>query len=144
MTIKGAAQSPGGIDSGKIITFPAGIPGFEKYTTFRIFHKEENNILAYWLEACDSAEITFTLVDPTSYGLHYEINLTDEEQELLKASDPRAIAVFLILSKGDTLGAENSGLNANIGGPILINPEAKLGIQKVIVRSEVNVKIIQG
>ena len=44
------------IDPGKILTFPQGIPGFEKYTKFNVFHKEENNISAYWLESCDSPQ----------------------------------------------------------------------------------------
>jgi len=32
------------IDSEKIFTFLQGIPGFEEYTTFRIFHKDDDAI----------------------------------------------------------------------------------------------------
>jgi hypothetical protein len=28
------------IDANKILTFPSGIPGFEKYTTYIVYHKE--------------------------------------------------------------------------------------------------------
>ncbi|WP_459945146.1 hypothetical protein [Desulfocastanea catecholica] len=34
------------IDSDKILTFPCGIQGFEKYTTSIVFHKKENALIA--------------------------------------------------------------------------------------------------
>ena len=34
------------IDSDKILTFPCTIPGFEKYTTHIVYHKEENDLIA--------------------------------------------------------------------------------------------------
>ncbi len=61
----------------KIFTFPQGIPGFEEYTTFRKFHKDDDAVSAYWLESCDSPEVTFTLVDPTEYDLNYDLYLSD-------------------------------------------------------------------
>ena len=56
---------------GEGLTFPQEYPEFEKYTKYNIFHKEENDISAYWLESCDP-QVTFTLVDPTVYGLNYD------------------------------------------------------------------------
>ena len=50
------------VNGDKIVTFPLGIPGFEKYTTYVVYHKEENGLGAYWLESCDDATLTFTLV----------------------------------------------------------------------------------
>ncbi|MBW6521750.1 MAG: flagellar assembly protein FliW [Desulfoarculaceae bacterium] len=58
------------MDSEKIFTFPHGIPGCEEYTTFKIFHKEDDAVSAYWLESCDSPTVTFTLVNPTEYDLN--------------------------------------------------------------------------
>ena len=131
------------IDPGKILTFPQGIPGFEKYTKFNIFHKEENDISAYWLESCDSPKVTFTLVDPTIYGLNYELDLSEEEQKILGADDPFELAVLMMLSKCEDVEGRQSSLNANIAGPIIINPKTRTGLQKVIVRSHVNVNIVQ-
>ena len=136
-----AAQSQ--IDPGKILTFPQGIPGFEKYTKFNIFHKEENDISAYWLESCDAPTVTFTLVDPTVYGLNYELDLSDEEQKILGTNDPFELAILMMLSKKEDAQGSQSALNANIAGPIVINPKTRIGLQKVIVRSHVNVNIVQ-
>ena len=136
-----AAQQ--GEDSGKILFFPQGIPGFEDYTRYTIFHKEDNEISIYWLESVDSPKVTFTLVDPTSYGLHYTLDLTDQEQNLLEADDPNSLAVMMMLSKPEVAGeTEKSGLNANITGPIVLNLKSRRGLQKVLTRAKVNVNII--
>lgn len=87
------------VNADKIVTFPLGIPGFEKYTTYVVYHKEENGLGAYWLESCDDAEITFTLVAPEQYGLSYELELSDEEFTTLKADSVADLGVFMVLSK---------------------------------------------
>jgi flagellar assembly factor FliW len=123
------------IDSEKVLTFPRGIPGFEKYTTYVVYHKEENDLSAYWLESCDKPEVTFTIVDPGQYGLSYALELTDEERELLGAEGAEELGVFMMLSKKEGSGKPSPVLNANIAGPVIINPRTRLGLQKVIHRS---------
>jgi flagellar assembly factor FliW len=141
MAIERTVSAQPDIDSGKIITFPLGIPGFEKYTRFTIFHKEENGINVYWFESVEQPSITLTMVDPTVYGLNYELWLTDEEQELLAADDPISIAILLILKKGEEDSV--AGLNANIAGPVVINMKNRIGMQKVLLRPNVEVNIAE-
>lgn len=131
-------------DSGKVITFPLGIPGFETYTKYHIFHKQEKKSSVYWLESVDTPRVTFTLVDPTDYGLNYSLDLTDEEQTILQAEDPKLLAVLLMLSKKGEGGEGTSSLNANIAGPIILNLDKRLGLQKVIVTARMDVNIVQG
>ena len=118
------------IQSEKIITFPQGIPGFEEYTTFKIFHKDDGKVSAYWLESCEAPSVTFTLVDPTAYDLNYDIFLSDLEQRTIKANNPLDIGVFLMLKKKREGNA--ALINANIAGPLVINVQEQLGIQKVL------------
>jgi flagellar assembly factor FliW len=141
MAIKKTVSAQPEFDSGKIITFPLGIPGFEKYTRFTLFHKEEKGINAYWFESVEQPPVTFTMVDPTVYGLSYELQLTDEEQKLLDADDPSSIAILLVLKKGEQKETA-VGLNANIAGPVIINVKNRIGLQKVIVRPNENVNIV--
>jgi flagellar assembly factor FliW len=122
------------IQSEKIFTFPKGIPGFEEYTTFKIFHKDDGKVSAYWLESCETPVVTFTLVDPTAYDLNYDIYLDDSEQQTIKAANPLDIGVFLMLKK-DTEGS-GAQLGANIGGPLVINVQEQLGLQKVLKRQK--------
>ena len=127
--------------AGKTFYFPAGIPGFEKYTKFHVFHKQENDVCAYWLESLDDPDLTFTLVDPLTYDLSYELKLTDEEQELLQIESPDSCAVFLILSKKVDEETRKAQLGANIVGPLVINLERRLGLQKVVTRDTGKVSI---
>ena len=126
----------------KIVTFPRGIPGFEKYTTYVVYHKEENGLSAYWLESCDDPEVTFTLVAPEQYGLSYELQLSEQEFATLQADTVEDLGVFMVLSKKADERTGSSSINANIRGPIIINPKKRLGIQKVISRPKVNTMIM--
>jgi flagellar assembly factor FliW len=132
------------IESDKILTFSRGVPGFEKYTTYIVYHKEENDISAFWLESCEEPKVTFTLVDPAQYGLNNELELTDEERNLLQAEKAEEPGVFMVLSKKDNDGKSTPALNANIAGPIIINPRTRLGLQKVIYRSHLSTLIVRG
>jgi len=130
------------MDSGKIITFPKGIPGFENCTQYTLFHKMDNKSCVYWLESVDSPEITFTLVDPTDYGLNYSMDLSDDEAQALGTDDALELAVLLMLSKKTEEG-KGSSLHANIAGPIILNPEKRLGLQKVLASARLDVNIVQ-
>lgn len=132
MSMQSTVTQQPSIQSEKVFTFPQGIPGFEEYTTFKIFHKDDGKVSAYWLESCEAPVVTFTLVDPTFYDLNYDLFLDDSEQEIIKAEDPHDIGVFLMLKKNEEKLDEQ--LSANIGGPLVINVQEQLGIQKVLRR----------
>ena len=136
MTVNGALYTQHDIACDKVFTFPKGIPGFETYTKFHIFHKQENDLTAYWLESLDNPKLTFTLVDPAIYDLEYELHLSDGEQKLIQAKSADTCAVFLVLSKRPGSDGTPASLKANIAGPLIINVEDKIGLQKVMVRSQ--------
>lgn len=141
MSMRSAVTGQPRIDSEKIFTFPQGIPGFEEYTTFKIFHKQDDAVSAYWLESCDSPDVTFTLVDPTEYDLNYELYLNDQEQELLQASNPMDIGIFLMLIKPEN-GGHPAKIGAHIHGPLVLNVPQQLGLQKVLGKAKVNMNIV--
>lgn len=130
--------------SSNLLVFPKGIPGFEAQTNYTLFHSDTESGRVYWMESCDCPDITFTLVDPTLYGLNYVLELTDEEQALLHADSADEVVVFLMLWKRDNTdqGAQ-PGLNANIEGPILINVEKRLGMQKILATPKVQMNIFE-
>ncbi len=131
MSMRSTVTGQPRIDSEKIFTFPQGIPGFEEYTTFRIFHKADDAVSAYWLESCDNPAVTFTLVDPTEYSLDYELNLSDSEQAIIQATDPMDIGVFLMLVKPEG-NTRQPQIGAHVGGPLVLNIPQQLGLQKVL------------
>lgn len=141
MSMQSAVTGQPRIDSEKIFTFPQGIPGFEEYTTYRIFHKDDDTVSAYWLESCDSPAVTFTLVDPIEYDLNYDLDLSDSEQEIIKATDPMEIGIFLMLVKPEN-ETQQAQIGGHIGGPLILNIPRQLGLQKVLGKTKGNVNIV--
>lgn len=128
----------------KEVFFPRGIPGFEDQTRYLVYHSDTQVGRVYWMESRDQPELTFTLVDPKSYGLDYVLELTPDEQALLQAETADEIAVLLMLSKvQDSAQGGRPALDANIGGPILINVERQLGMQKLLTHWKSELNIIQ-
>ena len=90
------------------------------------------------MESCDRPDVVFTFVDPNLYGLNYILELTDEEQSILEAERADDVAVLLMLWKDDDSARDQKrGLNANVAGPVLINVETGIGIQKIIANPKV-------
>jgi flagellar assembly factor FliW len=120
------------------IMFPNGILGFEELRAFTIIQKQKDQATVYWLQSEENPLIAFPLVDPANYGLTFSFDLTDAEQALLQSNSPEEIEVFLILAK-DTEAKQ--GIQANIGGPIVINKVKRLGMQKVLYQVNFTGKI---
>ncbi len=131
MSMQSRVTQQPSISSEKIFTFPNGIPGFEEYTTFKIFHKDDGKVSVYWLESCLDPSVTFTLVDPIAYDISYDILLDDKEQEMIMANNPLDIGVFLMLIKNEEQKTD-AQIGANVKGPLVINVQEQLGLQKMV------------
>ena len=129
-------------DDSKEVIFPQGLPGFEDLTRYRVLYSDTASGRVYWMESCESPGIGFTLVDPRLYGLNYVLELTDEEQSQLQADAPEDVVVLLMLWKPqESAPSAGTGLHANISGPILINVDKRIGLQKVIASSRMELSI---
>lgn len=122
------------IDPDTILSFPQGIPGFEGCTEFKLFHEQDANPVVYFLQAVSDPDVTFSVVDPTVLGFHYELPLGAEEAALLQMDRIDDIAVLLMLSERDqkqpmrqTTGTK---IRPNITSPILVNTRTRIGFQK--------------
>ena len=129
------------VDPDTVITFPNGLPGFEKNTRYKLFN-EEGKPTVFWLQSLDDSSIMFSAAQPESFNVAYELILSDEEVAQLEVEDPDRVTVLLLLarpndSKGEdeTVLAE-SGIRANLNGPLLINVDKRLAMQKVLQNVE--------
>jgi flagellar assembly factor FliW len=129
------------IDPDTIITFPNGLPGFETCTRYKLFNGEDDPKV-YWLQSLDDDEVMFSMVLPETFNIAYELTLNDEEVRLIEAEEPAQIIVLLLLSRAsDEMGDEatiltEGGIRANINGPLLLNLDKRLAMQKVLVRPQ--------
>jgi len=120
------------INSDDIITFPVGMAHLEEHNKFKLFHQESDNPTVYYLQSITDADIQMSIVSPETFGLNYEIRLSDEEHERLQIEDPEDVIVVLAVYK--SFDIEESDDEGNIKvlakAPIIINTVAKLAMQK--------------
>lgn len=109
-----------------IVTFPRGIPGFERCQRFVLLSHETFAPLRC-LYAVDGPEATFLAVDPRSIVPGYGCTLRPDERAQVNAEPdtPLVWLVFLAFSGGDIP-------TVNLRAPIVINPVSMLGVQLVV------------
>lgn len=134
------------VDPAQVITFPRGIPGFEKNTRWKLLHEidEQGNLVngtVVHLQSVDDGEVSLPLTDPALFGFNYNLELTDSETAELELDDPSNIMIFMVLSVKSAAPQNGhsqvmGNIYANISAPILINTKSRIGIQKILANSE--------
>ncbi len=125
------------INPDTILIFPHGLTGFEGCKRFQLLHEDKSGPVVFYLQSLEDPAVAFSIVDPALYGLNYEFTLSDEDMALLQADSAAELAVLLMVYK--PLGAAHeatgprSDVSANINGPLVLNLDKKLGLQKVLV-----------
>jgi flagellar assembly factor FliW len=129
------------INPDTIITFPRGLPGFETCTRYKLFNGEAEPTV-YLLQSLDDDEVMFSMALPEKFNFAYELLLSDEEARLIEAEDPAQIVVLLLLSRTSDEKIEEStvltegGIRANLNGPVLLNLDKRLAMQKVLQKPQ--------
>ena len=125
----------------RIIEFPRGLPGFEELRRYSLFHPEsEAGVPPYFiLQSVDDPGVAFNIADPALFGFNYEINLPDEELAVLNLADPTEAAVVVMLVKEEVGGQ----VRANLKAPLILNVNARRGIQHVFSNLDYQVMLGQ-
>lgn len=122
-----------------LINFPDGLPGFEQCQRFALIHEQEKTVKSsFTLQSVDDAQVAFQIVDPTSYGFNYELQLSDEESTKLKVVSTADLVVMLILFRRED---KSSPIEASVWAPLVINTASRIGIQKIIDRVQPNITL---
>jgi len=121
----------------RVITFPAGLPGFEACRQFALLHAEGNDApQLFMLQSLDDADVGFTVTTPDILGLNYEFALSDAEVDDLQLTDPADVSVLLIVRRdGD------NPVHANVMAPLVINTATRRGLQKIIGKVDTSVTL---
>ncbi len=118
----------------RVVYFPEGIPGFPHCRRFVLLGEEGSAFL--WLQAVDDPEVAVPVADPFGLFLDYEVPLEEEDVEALSVSDPREVAVLVVVTvRPDPLQA-----TANLAAPILINTASRLGRQKILANGPYSIR----
>lgn len=128
------------IDPSSIIHFPQGLAGFEELHQFKLFH-EEGKTSVFYLQSVEDPDVQLPVVNPDACQVNYECVISDEEAATLQLEDPADVAVLITLARR---GGHDHGIHANFMGPIIINTDKRIGLQKhlnqfsgsVVIRAE--------
>jgi flagellar assembly factor FliW len=103
-----------------VLQFPSGLPGFENRTRFLLLERAP----LVFLQNLDSPDLCFFAAPIAAIQTDYELRMTDEDRQTLSlTADPISLAI---------LSANESGAwTANLLAPVVINKEARRGVQAV-------------
>ncbi|HYW49774.1 MAG TPA: flagellar assembly protein FliW, partial [Gemmatimonadaceae bacterium] len=109
-----------------IITFEAGLPGFESLRAFALVETERDELV--WLQSVDDPALTFLLCDPFVLVPGFEVDLPPSDLAALGASGQRESLLVLAVVQLDN-GAPAA---ANLQSPIVIDRERRQARQVVL------------
>jgi flagellar assembly factor FliW len=111
-----------------IIQLPEGLLGFSRCTRFVVL-EDPAQAPFMWLQSLDNTDLGFVVVDPLTIVPDYQIQVPREEVEELELEDPRQARIFVMVVVPEDL----KDVSANLKGPIVVNPNNRLGKQLVLM-----------
>lgn len=111
----------------RIIHFPLGLLGFETLQRFVLLDSDEVDPLR-WLQAVDEPGLAFLVVEPRLFFSDYKVRLTSDDRKVLElgADDEPAMLCLVVIPD------DPSEMTANLMGPLMMNPDKRLGKQVVL------------
>ena len=106
----------------EVVLFPCGIAGFEACRGFVLLSAQTAPL--QWLSSVDGPPASFLVVDPKRLLPTYRYALGKTDLERLRAADETKLLWLAIV-----LVESNGTVAANLRAPIVINPEAMIGLQ---------------
>lgn len=110
-----------------IITFPAGIPGFEQNKQFVLVQIPEYAPFE-WLVSVDGSQLRFAVINPLLFLPEYNPKMVKEQLADLDIEKPEDVLLYAIV----TIHDNPADSTANCIGPLIINKTKRLGKQVII------------
>jgi flagellar assembly factor FliW len=122
-----------------ILTFPAGIPGFEEHTRYVLVHIADYAPFE-WLVCVDGSRLRFAVINPLMFRPDYEPRISKEQLAELEIEKPEDVLLYCIV----TIRDNPADSTANLVGPVVINKTRRIGKQIIIEddRYSTQVKIL--
>ncbi|MFH0730476.1 MAG: flagellar assembly protein FliW [Pseudomonadota bacterium] len=116
----------------KIISMPAGMPGFLGCKRFLIIEREETWPF-YVYQCVDDKALSFYIMNPFLFNADYEVNLDQAIKEMRWLPDDRDhIKIYVIVN---TTAGVPEKITANLLGPLIINTRNGEAVQLVLHNS---------
>jgi flagellar assembly factor FliW len=120
----------------QIVDFPDGVLGFDYVKKFVLLDTHDETSPLKWLQAYDEPGLAFVVIRPVDFMSEYELFVSMNDIEAVGASGAENLLVFAIV----TIPANPAEMTANLQGPVIINPEKKIGRQAISLSDKYGVK----
>jgi len=122
-------------DKNKIISFKAGLPGFEDLHKFIII--EANNTRPiYWLQSIENKHIALPVIITFAVLSDYNINIRENELEDLKVDSKNDLLILNVV----VIPEDMKKMTVNLAAPIVINAKRGIGKQILIDAAELPIR----
>ena len=115
------------VEENQIISLPSGLVGFSEDRRF-VIREDDAAAPFLWLQSVDNNGLAFVMIEPHVSVSNYELELTQEHLNKLDAKNIEELKVFVLV----TMAKEMKDVTINLQGPLLFNPEKRLGLQFII------------
>jgi flagellar assembly factor FliW len=110
-----------------IISFPAGIPGFETSKEF-VLVSIPDYVPFEWLVSIDGTRLRFAIINPMLFLPDYAPALLKEQLLELEIEKPEDVLLYTIV----TIRENPLESTANLVGPLIINRQKRVGKQVIV------------
>ena len=113
----------------KIITMPAGMPGFPGRRRFIILEREET-LPFYWYQCVDDPGLALVIMNPYLFKPDYSVDLNPVVMEMSWEADAEdSLKLYVVVNASEGVPEK---ITANLIGPLVINTRKREAVQIVI------------
>lgn len=123
------------IDRSSVLTFPQGLPGFERFRKYGLVEVEEETPFLRLL-SMEEPQLGFVIVNPLLVWPEYDPDIGPEDLQGLDITSADQLAIYCIV----TLSKVPEQVSANLRGPICINSETMRARQMILVDDRYHTK----
>lgn len=113
------------IKDDRIIHFPKGLLGFQKYKHYALLQPSDDSYF-FWLQSTEAPDLAFVVTDPSLFLSDYNVPIRQEQMEEIGMENVQDAQVFVIVNK------HGNALTGNLQGPLVIDTRSCVGDQLVL------------
>lgn len=123
------------INPSSVLTFPHGLPGFERYKQYGLVEMEEESPFLRLL-SLEEPRLGFVIINPMLVWSDYDPYITEDDLQGLEITRADQLLIYSIV----TLSSVPEEMTANLQGPICVNAETMRAKQMILVDDRYNTK----
>lgn len=117
-----------------ILDFPVGLLGFSSLHRYALVPHQDGDSVFMWLVPLDSEDLAFVVVNPNHFFDSYTPQPTADQLAILEADPEQPLGVLVLVS------FHEGTPTANLKAPLIMDLEARRGIQAVILDKELQTR----